>query len=185
VTGPSVREHELPARDNSIQIVLKYRGTRAQELLAVHSGQRNLAPPIPCQYLPERGFEAYPVNFPEQGRFRQFSDRRVRINPSTTASTFPRLPRRSPRHQQNSLTPVTSASGFRITLRSIQRIVVSLRIKEEFSNSKEYYRLYGLPLREPEIATCGRPSGRARQTLNFRPQQLVEDNSFRQSSAPT
>jgi putative restriction endonuclease len=34
-----------------------------------------------------------------------------------------------------------------------RRIVVSDRIKQEFSNGKEYYRLHGQPIREPEITT--------------------------------
>jgi putative restriction endonuclease len=32
-----------------------------------------------------------------------------------------------------------------------RKIVVSQRIKEEFSNGKEYYRLHGQPIREPEF----------------------------------
>lgn len=34
-----------------------------------------------------------------------------------------------------------------------RRVVVSDRIKQEFSNGKEYYRLHGQPIREPEITT--------------------------------
>ena len=33
-----------------------------------------------------------------------------------------------------------------------RRVVVSQRIKEEFSNGKEYYRLHGQAIREPEMA---------------------------------
>ena len=32
-----------------------------------------------------------------------------------------------------------------------RRVVVSDRIKQEFSNGKEIYRLHGQPIREPEI----------------------------------
>lgn len=35
---------------------------------------------------------------------------------------------------------------------SDRRVVVSPRIKEEFSNGKEYYRLHGQPIREPDMA---------------------------------
>ena len=34
-----------------------------------------------------------------------------------------------------------------------RRVVVSDRIKQEFSNGKEYYRLHGQPIREPEVTT--------------------------------
>jgi putative restriction endonuclease len=40
---------------------------------------------------------------------------------------------------------------------SDRRILVSTRIREEFENGKEYYRLHGLPIREPAIAAY-RPS---------------------------
>ena len=33
-----------------------------------------------------------------------------------------------------------------------RKILVSPRIREEFENGKEYYRLHGLPIREPAVA---------------------------------